>query len=351
VSQRSRPISLPELSILSFDPTAEAADKKKGAAGEAARPVGETMLDSITRRLEAPQEAKQIVGRGDGLDRAHNHAAEWLKRNLARGRDGTFSEEFVITPQMAEAMLKKNPDNRHLKKARIAEIRSDLEGGRYVLNGEPIIVSKDGFLNDGQHRLIACVQSGVTFRSFVVFGVTRKSRLTVDQGVARTAADYLDMKAEVKDTKVAATVARMLWQFENTNSINNFGVRKGANVWPTKAQILDVAAMHETDIAKHIDAVRSCPRYIGSMSFVVLCRLLLNRACPTLGSVFVDRLVDGASLSASSPIFILRQRFLNDPKMRQPQRFEAVIRAWNAMRKGTELTQITITGKVPAIEG
>lgn len=38
-------ITLPHVSLLSFDPTADAADQKKGATGEAARPKGSVMLD------------------------------------------------------------------------------------------------------------------------------------------------------------------------------------------------------------------------------------------------------------------------------------------------------------------
>lgn len=349
MSQRSRPISLPELSILSFDPTAEAADKKKGATGEAARPIGEAMLDTITSRTATP---RNIVGnRGDGLDRAYSHAEEWLRQQTERARKEVFSAEFVITPQIAALLLKKNPDNRNLSKKRIAEIRADLERGRYELNGEPIIVSKDGLLNDGQHRLIACVESGVTFRSVVVFGVSRNSRLTLDQGGARTVADYLDMEGETEHTKVAATVSRMLWQHAITGKINGFGMTKGRRNWPTKAEVMQVAKEFDADIQASVAAVQKTSRIIGSLSFIVFCRILLSRADRTMGPVFIDRLLDGANLKPESPIFILRERFINDPKLRQPDRFEALVRAWNAMRSGKPITRIMINGSVPKIEG
>lgn len=352
MSQRSRPISLPELSILSFDPTAEAADKKKGATGEAARPVGDAMINATTARSDAPRNSAvstRIPGRVDGIDRAYSHAEEWLKQMIERGRREVFSGEYVITPQMAGLLLQKNPDNRHTKKTRIAEIRADLEGGRYVMNGEPIIVSREGLLNDGQHRLMACVESGVTFRSLVVFGVTRSSRLTLDQGTARTTADYLDMQGSTDRTKIIAAVGRMLWQYKALGTIATSGGK--ARKWPTKAEILGVVLENERDIKRSIDAVQSGSRLVGSFSMVAFCHLLLSRADGTMGGIFIERLINGANLKPQSPIFVLRERFINDPKMKQPERFEAVIRAWNAMRKGKELQKIQIMGSVPKIEG
>lgn len=337
----------------SFGPDAQAPENKKGAAAEAERPRNEPMIAVTTERASTPQLARSnatVGNRGDGIDRARQHAAQWLKSNLDRAQHEIHSGEHIITPEMAELLLKKNPDNRNIKKVRVVEIRADLEAGRYVLNGEPIIVSRDGLLNDGQHRLLACVESGVAFRSLVVFGVTRSSRLTLDQGGARTVADYLDMAGKEDHTKVMATVGRMLWQFKNTGKINQ-GAGKTGRGWPTKAESLALIEGHEREILRNIQAVTTTSKLIGSYSFVVFCRVLLERADRTMGPVFIDRLLDGVNLKAESPIFMLRERFINDPKMRQPERFEAVIRSWNALRTGKPLSRIMITGTVPKIEG
>lgn len=293
---------------------------------------------------------RRFVGRNDGVNRSQSHAEQWYIAQMARGEKEVFSEQTSITPEMAALLLKKNPDNRNLSKKRIAELRADLEGGRFVLNGEPIIVSKDGLLNDGQHRLIACAESGVAFRSIVTFGVTRSSRLTLDQGGARTVADYLDMQGANEQSKVAATVGRMLWQYQRAGMIASNGKVKGLRTWPTKAEILAAVSESERDIARNIQAVQQTSRLVGSLSFVVFCRLILERADRTMGPVFIDRLLDGANLKPDSPIFLLRERFINDPKMRQPDRFEAVVRAWNAMRKGKPIQKIQIMGNVPKVE-
>jgi len=353
MSKSRKGISLPDLSFLIFDPTLHEADKKKAAPGEAGRPIGEAMLADTTTRPSAPIVSALGRQNSDGINRAADHAAEWYRRSMERGKTAIFSEDVVITPEMAALLLKKNPDNRNLSKKRISEIRADLERGRYVLNGEPIIVSREGLLNDGQHRLIACIESGVTFRSLVVFGVARSSRLTLDQGGARTVADYLDMGGATDNTKVTATVARMLWQYAKHGSLKRGGGDRGTGSrgWPTKAEIMIVADQCEREIQRGILAVQTSSKLIGSYSFVVFCHIVLSRADESAGPIFIERLLDGANLKAESPIFLLRERFINDPKMRQPERFEAVVRAWNAMRKGKPLTKLMIMGSVPKIEG
>ncbi|WP_407529399.1 hypothetical protein [Methylobacterium oryzisoli] len=343
--------SLSDLFLI-FGPEAQARDNKNGAAAEAGRREDVTMINLTTSVPATPRPNRDIPGRSDTIDRARLHAEEWIKSRVARGQIEVFSEEGVITPAIAELLLKRNPDNRNIKKARISEIKADLEGGRYVLNGEPIIVSKDGLLNDGQHRLLACVESGLSFRSVVVFGVTRSSRLTLDQGGARTVSDYLDMQGSRDNTKVAATVGRMLWQFSRMGRIaKGANVKGGGRSWPTKAETLLVVSECEHEIARSIQAVQHTSRLVGSFSFVVFCRIILTRANDAMGGAFIDRLLDGSNLKPESPIFMLRERFINDPKMSQPDRLEAIVRAWNATRQGRTLAKIQIMGNVPKIEG
>ena len=75
-----------------------------------------------------------------------------------------------ITPATAKAWLEEhNTKNRTIKKAHVARLAADMKQGRWVgENGESIKFDVDGRLADGQHRLAACVASGVTITSLVV---------------------------------------------------------------------------------------------------------------------------------------------------------------------------------------
>jgi len=67
----------------------------------------------------------------------------------------------IITPEKAKELLENNAENqRKINKQRIKKYAEDMKNGSWVYNGETIIVSKSGKLIDGQHRLMAVVESG-----------------------------------------------------------------------------------------------------------------------------------------------------------------------------------------------
>ena len=80
-------------------------------------------------------------------------------------------EVVRMTPDMARAILKNNPNNRNVKRDRVSLYASDMEKGRWQLNGESIVIDADGNLKDGQHRLMAVVKSQCTVPMIVVSGV------------------------------------------------------------------------------------------------------------------------------------------------------------------------------------
>ena len=59
-------------------------------------------------------------------------------------------EVVRMTPDMARAILKNNPNNRNVKRDRVSLYASDMEKGRWQLNGESIVIDADGNLKDGQ---------------------------------------------------------------------------------------------------------------------------------------------------------------------------------------------------------
>jgi hypothetical protein len=99
----------------------------------------------------------------------------------------------TITPEMAEEMLKKNIGNRKINQANVNRIAADMATGNYKLNGETIKISPNGEILDGQHRLLAAVKSGITFRTYIVYNVERESIGTIDMGKGRSVDDSLNV--------------------------------------------------------------------------------------------------------------------------------------------------------------
>ena len=111
----------------------------------------------------------------------------------------------TITPQMAEQMLEKNIANRKVNQANVNRIASDMATGNYKVNGETIKISPNGEILDGQHRLLACVKSGMAFQTYVVYDVERETVGTIDMGKGRSVADSLNvMGCNIKSSIIPA---------------------------------------------------------------------------------------------------------------------------------------------------
>lgn len=128
--------------------------------------------------------------------------------NANNTRNGDIITEEVITPALAEKMLKQNRQNRPIRDTHVAFLVNEMVTGNWEsMNGDTIIFHR-GVLIDGQHRLKAVVLSGVTIRSYVVHKTTGdrdKIRQTKGNGAVRTAADELAAQGE-KDCKGLASV-------------------------------------------------------------------------------------------------------------------------------------------------
>jgi hypothetical protein len=115
-----------------------------------------------------------------------------------------------INPKLAEILLGSNDGNRPLKKRVLETYQRDMEAGDFVLTGETIILDKQWFLLNGQHRLNACILSGKPFAAIVVQGVDRsvyfkirqrreaaRSRLAVQRQLSGTEREGVRSRAEV----------------------------------------------------------------------------------------------------------------------------------------------------------
>ena len=94
-----------------------------------------------------------------------------------------------ITPKKAGELLSKNYNNRSLRMKRVAVYKSEMMCGNWKSNGIPIIIGSDGELKDGQHRLKACIESGITMKDVVVINLPKTQANCYDIGAQRSARD------------------------------------------------------------------------------------------------------------------------------------------------------------------
>lgn len=121
-----------------------------------------------------------------------------------------------ITPQMAQEFLNHNASfNRTPTKNKVKEYADLMESGKWNENisrvHDPIVISTNGELINGQHRCMAIVRANVTIGSMVVFGVPADTYQYFDGGVARKAGDFI----EGKNKNAIAALAKLQFALEN----------------------------------------------------------------------------------------------------------------------------------------
>ena len=84
---------------------------------------------------------------------------------------GLSVEVEIISPEQAQAYLTNNAKHRKVKQKKVDEYMKEMRDGKWRLNGKVLIFDRNGRLLNGQHRLHAVVQSGVSLTTLVVRGV------------------------------------------------------------------------------------------------------------------------------------------------------------------------------------
>ena len=124
----------------------------------------------------------------------------------------------LITPEIAEELLKKNPKNRPLKEDATRRYRREMERGKWQFNGESIKVCEDGSLMDGQHRLKAIIEFGAPQELVVVRNLQRKAFSTIDIGKKRSVQDMLAINGYQYYTQLSSA-AKIIFMYNGTKEI------------------------------------------------------------------------------------------------------------------------------------
>ena len=116
----------------------------------------------------------------------------------------------VITPAKAVEYLESNKDNRPISQIYVNRYAEDMRMGRWKYNGEAIKFDENGKLIDGQHRLLACIQSNTPFVTDVVRDLEPDCFTTLDNGKGRTCGDALAIMSIPNARLVAAIIKKYL---------------------------------------------------------------------------------------------------------------------------------------------
>jgi hypothetical protein len=262
------------------------------------------------------------------------------------------AKAVMMTPTKAAGYIKRHmavveaddsKKNRKISDGGVNRYAADMKAGRWQLNGETIKIAPDGQILDGQHRLLACVQSNTSFQTLLVEEVASDSFQSIDIGISRTAGNLLYL-AGCKNSTVLASALVLLWRWEQ-------GGGKQFDRWaqtPSKPEQFDILSRHpkiQEYVGKiHVNAFKG----LASMGLLATLWYLFAEKDETLADAFFDALSNGIGLQADDPVYVLRERLLKDRAMaaqrggRQSMEVSAdfFLRAWNATRKNEKIAKL-----------
>lgn len=157
--------------------------------------------------LSAPGQAKSQTWSGV----MPTSEAELL--DLAYNFNGLISG--IVTPDCARWLLTLNTANRKLNRSGdgVKRFIKLLRTGQWLLTGEPIIVSSEGIINDGQHRLHAIVEADIAAHLDIRFGIDRAAFAATNTGVRRSIGQVLSISGRPSGT-LQGSIARFLYYYD-----------------------------------------------------------------------------------------------------------------------------------------
>jgi hypothetical protein len=252
-----------------------------------------------------------------------------------------------VTPDMAAAWLKHMGTNRKLSLTLVRQYAAAMRRGEWLETSEAVKQDTNGLWRDGQHRLSAIVESGMTVRMLVARDVPAEAFDVMDTGRKRTGGDVLSMHGYI-NTDATASTARLL-TFIGIARRPRLNSRLDREQAPTTAPaILDYVEAHPEVVSGVAMGYRAYGAGLkgGPGLWGAAFALFLRVAPYNVVDDFATGIATGAGLGAGSPVLWIRNHTLGAPKgsfATEPEReilLAKIVKAWNAHRKGRTLRSI-----------
>ncbi len=272
---------------------------------------------------------------------------------MSTARKRASQPSFVIEsigPKLAAEYLRSNAENRKISKVTVRRYAGDMRRGEWVVNGEAIKFDEHGRLMDGQHRLLAIVESGATIDIAVFRDVARDTFKTLDSGKIRSPSDSLSALGRPNPNELGAAL-RLLVHYQSDSWTDHMRLRM------TNTQIVAALELHP-DLPDVSDRAMTKPlraRLItGSANvFGYYC---CSRIDDDRAQEFFTRLADGRfTRKDQQPIYVLRERLIevSAEAVSTPPRVKLawLISAWNHYYARAELGRLSRTpGAMPRFD-
>lgn len=237
----------------------------------------------------------------------------------------------LITPSYAKELLKENSFNRKIKEHHLKNLAYQMANNQWVLNGEPIIIAKDGSILDGQHRLMAVVLSNTAIETFVIRGIEKNVMHTINTGVARTSADALHLNG-YENSVALSKIVRMVILFRQKRTLAE-NKDRSQNI--SNSDILNFLK-NEPDIKFSISnsGVSNLRATFLTRSEISFLWYVFKDIDEDKANLFINSLLEGQNLNNDDVVFHLRNRLISAKitkitKLNYSMKMKLIFKAWD----------------------
>jgi hypothetical protein len=168
---------------------------------------------------------------------------------------GTIRYQIVtISPSRAASLLENRRPAARRHAGAVRTYGAAMRDGRWILNGMPIIVSRQGILLDGLQRLLASVETNMPFETFLSEQVDDDACHTIDQQRRRSFASVLESRGVPHAHALQATLVKLIRYDEGTISDRDAAMPS----WATMDRLLRANPWLEPAVTASL-AMPGCP--------------------------------------------------------------------------------------------
>lgn len=268
-------------------------------------------------------------------------ATAMLIHGLLPAEDASSFKPANLTAEAIVRMLHHANEvrNRTVSLPQVMRYSRDMTDKNWLWTAEPIHVDTDGFVRNGQHRLLAIVHSGTTQDFLVVRDLDPQAQLVIDVGRPRTIANQMHM-ANIPTANVAVSIANLLIRWRNDKALLSSYIPSVMEVHKT---ILD-----EKELTYAINYVYRVRKALRRSPAAALGAAYIEggHLDVTARDEFFESFVTGANLAVDSPILVLRNTLgkaqTHAVKARRAGQLYQIVHAWNTWRKDGTLRLLRI---------
>ena len=262
---------------------------------------------------------------------------------------------LTITPAKAAMLLAAMPQQRPVNRTSVKKFIRAIEQGKLRLTHQGLACNTKGELIDGQHRLMACVQTDTSIEVDITFNESDDNYLHYDRGWSRSIAHNLLTQGMESGTQamVMQAAGRLLYQLDD-----------GKQPWSMDL-LYDADTLHEV-LLRH-PLLTSTVELVCSKGSryprppkgpLAAFGTVFREVDETLALAFLDGVMTGEGLRDGDPALVLRASLASSGSRKATKARDAfmvrLVHGWNNVRAGRTVRALfstTRTGEFPAISG